>query len=276
MPILYTQKLRYGKVRYRKYPYLRGTWNTMFYVILDDLAKIIPLKAGDTLYGYVVGVHDEKKILKYVPKPPKGVKEIVQEYVRDDGSMGLCLAFPKEKAIEEYSFAQDYYISFMFVSVEFYDIEKHTAKKATLLPFEIRLIPESDEINLIMYSCLSKIDKAVLSTVFDVPVLREAVEHVLDAYQLYYNGDFESARARLRNAVEAIRDGILKNVKEIEGMKKMAEHVKNLVRALYNMGCPGGSHRGPVPKITTEFMLLVVTELINYVAKLRKENKLSY
>jgi len=273
MPILYTHNIMYGKVRYRRYSYSSPIYVNMFHIAIDDLLQAIPsLSAGDTLEGYIIAVHDERRIPKYMPKPPIKISKLVQEYEKSNGSWGLCLAFPEKEILETINATQGYYVTFIFTLVDFY---KGGAGKVVLFPREFKLILEHDEINLRIYNTLSRISKHVLTMVFDDPILNKAVEYVLDAYLRYLNDDLEGTRMSLRNAIQIIRDDILDNVERIEGIEELAKKVKRIVKELYGMSCFGGPHPGPLPRISTEFLLVVVPELINYVAILRQRSALS-
>ncbi len=135
-----------------------------------------------------------------------------------------------------------------------------------LLPFEMK--SEYGEAGKLIEK-LSKIERQLLTLIFENSVLNEAESYLFDSYSRLEENDIEGARTSLRKSLEIIERGVIGKIRVVnleEESKGLPSNLENLVVNLKNFVHYGGPHPGPAPQSTTEMVLEITIIIIEYLA----------
>ena len=248
MPIILYAGVEYGQHNVRE----RSL--TGYYLSLSEVVRIVEIEYGDIVKSYLIEVRDEGGKLIRRFKPFEEVALPVGRFYSSTYGYVPCLHVPSEEA-DRLNIAKRYRVALLLVE----------RSGRPLLPFEARAVGFDAQRVLEEFS---RIEASLLTAAVAHPVLRVAHSYLLDSYMRLEEGDIDGARTSLRSAIQVLRDKALPQLSVPDEVKEFRGKLKSLLQALFSLMSYGGPHPGPAPRSTTEMAITVITDLIEYFAKI--------
>jgi hypothetical protein len=132
-----------------------------------------------------------------------------------------------------------------------------------VFPFEMKTLGYDSER---IAKTMSKIEGKLLLLIVKNRILNEAVSYLFDSHSRLEENDTEGARTSLRNAIDIIRKKFIKNIRieNLEENRKFLKNLRRLTSILSEFFSYGGPHPGPAPRMTTEMIIGIVIDIMEY------------
>jgi len=247
MPIIF-----YGNVEHGEYK-LWGTYTSGLSLLRTY--DVVEIKPGSYIEVLLVEIRNEYGNLVKRFKPFKKLSFNVGEYWYSPRNEWIPCISISDTTASEINIGKNYRICLILV--------KHDYKP--ILPFEIK--PLDTEASKVVES-LERLEILLLTTIVEHESLKKALSYITDSYLRLNENDVEGARTSLRNAMQILRDEVLPKIEVEEEAKDFKNNMRKMLSTMYSIMSYGGPHPGPAPKTTTEMMIKIVMELINYFAKI--------
>jgi hypothetical protein len=230
------------------------------YISLKDLYEVVPnVKKGGILDLYIIEVRDERGKLVKRFKPFKKLALEVNECY--ENQYLPCIKF-SDGNVFTFNLGKNYKISIL--------VTRYNNK--VLFPFEIRKLGFDSDLERILEK-FSKIEIRLLTLITENPSLNEALSYLFDSYSRLEENDIEGARTSLRKAInEVLKQKFAEKIIPVEEAEDFPKNFKKFLSSLSEFIQTGGAHIGPAPRTTTELILEITANIIEYLAKSLENN----
>jgi hypothetical protein len=241
MPVIMVSDVKFENNRYR--------------IDLHELVDIFPhISEGKNWKLYLIEVRNEKDKLVKRFKP---FKELELKTIKYWDLRTQCyLDLPADVA-SQFNIGKDYRVVTILTA---YD-------GRPFLPLELKYVGYGSER---VFEYFSKIEAELLLLSLEQPLLNKATSYLWNAYFRLEENDIEGARTSVRNSLEVLGKELVDEIKVIEKSEEsesLPQKLEKLIKDLTEFMHYGGPHPGPTPRSTTEMVILMVIELIRYLAK---------
>lgn len=252
MPVILTERVEFGRVRIPS----RATPINKFYVSLDQLEKNpFSVANNNKIEFFVIEIRNEKNKLVKRFKPIKRMEtNNLGFHISAFKGQASCIFFSEEE-VSQLNLGNNYQISILISKVD----------GNSIFPFELKPIGIGSER---IIEGFSEIENKLLTLVIENETLNEALSYLFDSNSRLEENDIEGARVSLRKGLEAIVNNFIPNIIEVEEEPSdYQENLKRLVKALTKFVQYGGAHRGPSPRTTTEMIIQITADIVEYFAR---------
>lgn len=240
MPAIITERIEFGN------------W---LYISLEDLHQALPfIKEDGSLEFFIIEIRDNQdKLVKRFKPLERLIVKLDQYYCKIKKEWLPCIRFSDENA-SKFNLGRDYKTSIL--TTKYND--------QYLFPFELKPLGYGSEK---VIETFSKIECRLLTLAIEYHVLSETIGYLHDSYSRLEENDIEGARTSLRKSLEGLQKNFIPQIVPIEETEDFKENLAKLVKIGMGFVHYGGPHPGPAPRTTTEMILEITIDIVEYLAK---------